>query len=65
MPWRDLLKGIAILRVNLLGVPATFVTLSIDDYDLTLSWPPKTVPVFLDQGSWEKWHGSGIRMRMR
>ena len=21
--------------------------------------------VFLDQGSWEKWHGSGIRMRMR
>jgi len=31
MPCQDLLKGIATLRVNLLGVPATFATLSIDD----------------------------------
>ena len=30
-----------------------------------VSWPPKTVPVFVDQGSCEKWHGNGIRMRMR
>jgi hypothetical protein len=35
VPCQGLLKGIATLRVNLLGVPATFVTLSIDDYDLT------------------------------
>ena len=35
MPCQDLLKRIASLRVNLLGVPATFATLSIDDYDLT------------------------------
>jgi len=35
MPCQDLLKRIATLRVNLLGVPATFATLSIDDYDLT------------------------------
>ena len=28
-----------------------------------LSWPPKTVPVFVDQWSGKEWHGNGIRMR--
>ena len=31
----------------------------------SLSWPPKTVPLFVDQGSFEEWHGNGIQMRMR
>ena len=31
MPCRGLLKGTPILRVNLLGIPATFVTLSMYD----------------------------------
>ena len=29
----------------------------------TLFWPPKTVPVFVDQWSGKEWHGNGIRMR--
>ena len=28
-----------------------------------VSWPPKTVPVFVDQWSGKEWHGNGIRMR--
>ena len=28
-----------------------------------LFWPPKTVPVFVDQWSGKEWHGNGIRMR--
>jgi hypothetical protein len=31
----------------------------------SLSWPPKTVPLFVDQGSYEECHGNGIRMRIR
>jgi hypothetical protein len=30
-----------------------------------VSWPPKTVPLFVDQGSYEECHGNGIRMRIR
>jgi hypothetical protein len=30
---------------------------------ITVSWPPKTVPVFVDQWSGKEWHGNGIRMR--
>ena len=30
-----------------------------------MSWPPKTVPLFVDQGSFEEWHGNVIQMRMR
>ena len=31
--------------------------------DVLVSWPPKTVPVFVDQWSGKEWHGNGIRMR--
>gem|GEM_PF-4515034 len=31
--------------------------------DVLMFWPPKTVPVFVDQWSGKEWHGNGIRMR--
>jgi hypothetical protein len=31
---------------------------------IRLSWLPKTVPLFVVQGSWAKWHVDGIRIRM-
>ncbi|WP_347864380.1 FAD-dependent oxidoreductase [Planktomarina sp.] len=30
---------------------------------MPLSWPPKTVPVFVDQWSGKEWHGNGITTR--
>ena len=35
------------------------------EWIVAVSWPPKTVPLFIDQGSFEEWHGNGIQMRMR
>jgi hypothetical protein len=32
---------------------------------VSVSWPPKAVPLFVVQGSYAEWHGNGIRMRMR
>ena len=38
-----------------------------DNYDITgyvtLSWPPKTVPLFVDNRSLETWHANGILMK--
>jgi hypothetical protein len=36
---------------------------SRDKTHVKVSWPPKTVPVFVDQWSGKEWHGNGIRMR--
>ena len=51
-------------RAERFGVVPNAIFEALRRLGVTLSWPLKTVPLFVDRGSYAKWQGNDILMRM-